>query len=235
MTTENIVSSQLKASKVAGYIFLFILFGYIIYGTIVLPKFTVTETIISMANNLIANELQVRIGLAYEIIASICAIVLSLALYIILKPINKILALLALLLKLTESIIVTVKVLISLIALQMLNGKTKLTAFEPEKLQDLVGLFLNVSTSGSMISMVFLGLGFMLFFYLLCRSKYVPGILAGFGILSYFLILIYGFLNILAPNHATNLIIQIICMAPSCLFELSIGLWLLIKGVNIQN
>jgi Domain of unknown function (DUF4386) len=73
----------------------------------------------------------------------------------------------------------------------------------------------------------------MVLLFLLFKSKYVPGILSGFGVISYTLILIYAFLTILLPNLASILIIQIFCWAPSCIFELIIGLWLLIKGVKI--
>jgi hypothetical protein len=31
------------------------------------------------------------------------------------------------------------------------------------------------------------------------------------------------------------MVIQIICWAPSVLFELMIGLWLLIKGINVER
>ncbi len=136
-------------------------------------------------------------------------------------------------------IIVAVMVLVTFIALQMLNGKAYLTVFKPEQLQDIVGLFLNVRSTGSTISMVFLGLNLIVFLYLLFKSKYVPGILAGFGILSYSLILIYSLANILVPQNTTVLTmvntISMIFFAPSILFELMIGLWLLFKGVNIQQ
>jgi len=72
-------------------------------------------------------------------------------------------------------------------------------------------------------------------FYLLFKSKYVPGILACFGIFSYALIFIYALITILLPNYAAIMVIQIFCWAPSVLFELMIGLWLLIKGINVER
>jgi hypothetical protein len=235
MTNCTIESSKRIASKLAGFMFLFILIGYILYGIFVLPIFTVTGNVMATVNNIIANEWLFRIGITYELVAAIVSILLSMVLYILFKPINKNLALLALFLKLAEAIVVTIKVLFSLIALQMLNGRANLTLFESEKMQDLVGLFLNACNNGSLISMVFLGMGFTLFNYLFFKSKYIPGILSGLGILSYSLIFIYGFINILAPDYATVLIIKAICWAPSCLFELTIGLWLLLKGIKVKQ
>ena len=231
--------SQCKAAKVAGLMFLFIVIGWTLNWTLVDYKLIVAGNATATVNNIMANELLFRIGITNELLFSISGVVLALALYIILKPVNKNLALLALFLKLMEAIIGAVMVLVAFFALQMLNGKAYLTVFKPEQLQDIVGLFLNVRSTGSTISMVFLGMNLIVFLYLLFKSKYVPGILAGFGILSYSLILVYSSANILAPQNATVLTmvntISMIFFAPSVLFELMIGLWLLIKGINVER
>ena len=78
-------------------------------------------------------------------------------------------------------------------------------------------------------------LNLMIFLYLLFKSKYVPNILAAFGVFSYALIFIYDLLFIFSPNYATILIIQIIGWGPSILFEIIIGFWLLIEGINVQS
>ena len=227
-------ASQSKAAKVAGLMFLFIVLGWTLNWTLIDSKLIVAENTTATVNNIMANELLFRIGIANQLIFSISGVVLALALYIILKSVNKNLALLALFLKLAEAILGAVIALGSFIALLILKGHA-LNAFEPGQIQALVGLFLNGRISISAIPMVFLGLNMMVFFYLLFKSKYVPGILAGFGILSYALIFIYALITILSPNYAAIMIIQIFCWAPSVLFELMIGLWLLIKGVNVER
>lgn len=239
MTTRIAATSQRKAARVAGFIFLFIVIGWILNWTFVDSKLTIAGNITATVNNIMANELLFRIGITNELILSIIGVVLSLALYIILKPVNKNLALLALYWKLAESILVAVIVLVTFIALQMLNGKAYLTVFKPEQLQDIVGLFLNVRSTGFTISMIFLGLNLIVFFYLFFKSKYIPRLLAGFGILSYSLILVYSLANILVPQNATVLSmvnpISMIFFSPSVLFEIVIGLWLLFKGIKVQQ
>jgi len=239
MTSYTEEASQRKAAKVAGLMFLFIVIGWTLNWTLVDSKLIVAGNATATVNNIMANELLFRIGITNQLIFSISGVVLALALYILLKPVNKNLALLALLLKLIEAIIGAVMVLVAFFALQMLNGITYLTVFKPEQLQDIVGLFLSVRSTGSTISMVFLGMNLIVFLYLLFKSKYVPGILAGFGILSYSLILVYSLANILVPQNATVLTmvntISMIFFAPSILFELMIGIWLLIKGINVQQ
>ena len=181
-----------------------------------------------------ADELLFRIGIFNELIISALAVVFGLTLYIILKSVNKHLALLALFFKLTEAILLAVVALGHFIALLILNGRASLTVFEPEQIQALVGLFINLYFYIGAIGLVFHGLNSMVFLYLLFKSKYVPGKLAGFGILSYVLVFIYALIIILAPDYATILIIQTICLAPSILLELILGSWLLIKGMNVH-
>jgi len=235
----NFEKSQRKAAKVAGFIFLFIVLGWILNWTFVDSKLTIAGNVTATATNILANEWLFRVGIMNELILSVSGFILAFALYVMLKPIDRNLALLALFLKMAESIVATVNVLAKFIVLQMLNGKAYLTVFKPEHLQDIAGLFFNIRSNGATITMVFLGLGFIVFFYLLYKSKYVPGILAGFGILSYFLILVNSFVTILIPQNGTMMTmvnsISMIFMTPSILFELIIGLWLLIKGIKLQQ
>ena len=229
-TARIVDTSQRKVVKIAGFMFLFSLIVPLLNWTFVLSKLIVVENVIATANNIMTNEFLFRIGITIELIMSIGLIVLAFALYTILKPVNKNLALVALLLKLAEAIIAAVIVLISFIALQILNGEAYLTMFTLEQLQVPVGLILNSHAAIWSIPMVFLGLDMIIFSYLFFKSKYIPKILAGFGILSFALILIYALATILAPNFSA-----IILTAPSGLFELIIGIWLLFKGTKIQQ
>ncbi|MHC4638954.1 MAG: DUF4386 domain-containing protein [Planctomycetota bacterium] len=235
MTNRIADASQRKAARVAGFMFLFSLIGPSLNWTFVLSEFIVAENVIATANNIMANELLFRIGIAIELIMSVGLIVLALALYIILKPVNKNLALLALLWKLVEATIVAAIVLVSFIALQVLKGDAYLTVFAPEQLQVPVGLILNAHFAIYSIPMVFLGLDMIVFSYLFFKSKYIPRILAGFGILSFALVLIHALMYILAPKCATMPINQIVFWAPSGLFEILIGIWLLSKGLKVQQ
>ncbi|MEE9553958.1 MAG: DUF4386 domain-containing protein [candidate division Zixibacteria bacterium] len=235
MTNRIADTSLRKAARVAGFMFLFSLIVPLLNWTFVLSKLIVVKDAIATANNIMANELLFRIGITIELIMSIGLVVLALALYKILKSVNKNLALLALFLKLVEATIVAVIVLVSFIALQILNGEAYLTGFTPVQLKAPVGFLLNKHAVLYSVPMVFLGLDMMLFSYLFFKSKYIPKILAGFGILSFLLILIHALMYIIAPEYAAMLINQIIFYAPSGLFEIIIGIWLLFKGAKFQQ
>ncbi len=231
MTSHDVDASRRKAAKIAGFMFLLIVVGWTLNWVFV-------ESRLRAAGNVMAKELLFRIGLADELLFSIAGMVLALALYIILKPVNKNLALLALCWKLMDGVIGTVNVLVAFIVLQMVNGKASVTAIKGEPLRDIAGVFFNIRTHGATIAMLFLGLGFMAFFYLLFKSRYVPGILAGFGILSYFLIFANSLASLLMPQNAAAPAmvnsISMMFMMPSVLFELIIGFWLIFKGIDIR-
>jgi len=200
--------------------------------TFLLSGLNVADNVIATASNIITNELLFRIGITIELFMAIGLIILGLALYIILKPIGKSLALAALLIKLIEATMAATLVLVSFISLQFITGSAYLTAFTPEQLQAPVGFLLRQHTALFAIPMVFLGLDMMVFSYLFLKSKYIPRSLAGFGILSFALIFVHALMFILAPEYATMPINQIIFWAPSGLFEIIIGIWLLVKGIK---
>ena len=231
MTNNTVDATLQKAARVAGLAYVLIIVLAILKVNFLESNLIVSGNDASTTNNIMANELLFRIGVVSEIIMFLLVVILSLALYVILKTVNKNLALSALFLRFGEAIIGGLVTLLSgLIPLLLLDGET---TFETEQLQALVGLFLDVRIAGLNIVMIFMGPGGIIFCYLFLKSKYVPGILAVWGIITYSTILILSFVNILFPNIPE--MISIILYTPGALFELLFGFWLIFKGVNIQQ
>ena len=232
MTNPNADASLNKTARVAGSLFLLTFIFPTIIWIFVTSRFIVPGNAAAAAKSIMADELLFRVGIIAELIKSALAIAFALTLYILLKSINKNIALLALFLKLTEGILLAVIALGYFIALLVLDQRASLAASGLEQMQALVGSFVNSYFSISAIALVFHGLSSMVFLYILFKSEYVPGKLAGFGSISYALVFIYSLLLILVPNSATMVTIQVICLAPSVLTELILGSWLVIKGVK---
>ena len=183
------------------------------------------------ADNIMNNELRFRISVVSEIIMYVLVVLLSHALYVILKSVNRNLALLALLLRAGEAIIgAGVAVLTGFIPLLLLNSKA---AFEQDQLQALAGLFLQVRGGGLDVVLIFIGIGGTIFCYLFFAAKYIPRILAICGMITYLSMLILAIVSILSPNLPEST--KMIFYAPGGLFEIIIGLWLLIKGINVEK
>lgn len=232
MTNRTAEASPLIYARVAGFLYMLIIIIGVLNGIFIDSKLIVSGNDAATANNILANDLLFRTGIASILILYASVVVLSWALYIILKKVNKNLALLAMLLRSAEAVLGGATVLISFIVLGLLNGNGYSTVFETEQLQALIGLFLNVRTAGLDIVLIFVGLGGTVFCYLFFKSKYIPRILAAWGIFTYLSMLILAFISILLPNHPE--MIEIVLYAQGGFFELIIGFWLLIKGVNVQ-
>jgi hypothetical protein len=231
MTNYTAAASQQKAAKVAGLAYILIIILGVFKVNFLESRLILSGNDAATATNIMTNELLFRIGVASEIILFVLVVFLAVALYVILKPVNKNLALVALFLRFGEGIIgAVITILSGLIPLLLLNGEG---IFEAAQLQALVGSFLNIRTAGLDIILVFIGLGGTLFCYLFFKSNYVPRILAAWGIFTYISMLILGFVSILIPNHPE--MIEIVLYAPGALFEVLFGFWLLFKGVTVSN
>lgn len=231
-TTGDVALLQ-TAAKIAGFMFLFSLLVPALNFAFVLSPFVVADDPIGTARNIQANQALFRVGLTIELIMSVGLVVLAVALYRIFKPISASLAMLALLWKVAEVVLAAAIVLISFVALQVANGTVEQSAFSPEQLLAPIGILFNAHTVLYSVPMVFLGLDLMLFFYLFYRSNYIPRVMAGFGVLSYALIFIHALGIIVLPDVATMPIVQAVAYLPSCLAELVVGIWLLVKGLNM--
>ncbi len=234
MRDQGADASLSRITRVAGFLFL-LTFIFPTINFLLLSKFMVPENAVATASNIMTDELLFRIGIFNELVISALAVVFGLTLYTILRSVKKDLALLALFFKLMEAILLAVVALGHFIALLVLNERASLTAFGPEQIQALVGSFINLYFYVGAIGLVFHGLNSTIFLYLFFKSKYVPRKLAGFGVLSYAFVFLYAGIMILAPDNAAKIMVQTICLAPSILLELLLGLWLLIKGLNVQT
>lgn len=224
-----------KTAKIAGFMFLCSLLVPALNWALILSKFIVPENAISTAHSILADKVFFRVGTINEVISAVVIISLSLALYMILKSINKNLALFALVLKLADAFLTLVIAFAHVVVLQVLSNLSSLTATNQEQVEALIGVFLSSHISLTSIPGMFNGLSMSIFLYLLIRSKYIPSFLAIFGFISYVLIFIYDLLFMLSPSLSSIPIIQIVGWGPNVLFMPIIGFWLLIKGLNIQK
>ena len=226
------MNSIQKHARIAGIFFLFNFLIPSMNWSFVLSKFAVAGNVTATANNILNNEFLFRLGISFELLMAVGLIVLALLLYQILKAINKTLAMLALFLKLIESTLIAVTVLIPFFALQIIKEASGLNGLTLAQLQYPLGLIFNSHTAIMSIPMVFLGIDMILFCYLFFKSNYIPRMIAAFGILSFALIFIHALMFILTPEYAEMPINQIIFWTPSGLFEIVIGIWLIVKGLN---
>jgi hypothetical protein len=183
------------------------------------------------ASNIIASEGLFRIGFALDLIAFVCDLAVSILLYELLKPVNKTLSLIAAALRLlAHPAIASINLLNHLVAIQLLGGVDYLNVFEQEQLNALVLTFLNMHTTGYLIAGVFFGVHCLLLGYLLFFSVSFPRVLGIFMAVAAVGYLVNSFGNFLMPQYKA--LFDAIVVGPAVIAELSLCLWLLIKGVK---
>ena len=184
------------------------------------------------ANNMVCKEGLFRIAIAVEFLMFVLVMVLSWALYALLKPVNKNLALLGLIFRFGEALLGCVVIMFILTILIFLSGAEYLQAFEPAQLQALARSFLKLYGVGYDILLFIMGVGGVVYCYLFYISSYIPRVLSIWGMITYSTMVVYGFVNIAVHNAPSELAYA---MAPGALFELTIGLWLVFKGISVNQ
>lgn len=183
------------------------------------------------ASNIMASEGLFRAGMVSDSIVFLIEIVLTVLLYVLVKPVNKTLSLAAAFSRLAMTVIQGVNLLNYFIVLLLLSGAGYLTVFAPDQLEAFALLFLNAHESVVLIWGLFFGLHLLVFGYLVYKSGYLPKFL---GVLLIIVSLCYftqDFGNMLFPQYKA-LFTSIGSLA---FLEIAFPLWLLIKGVNIEE
>ena len=225
------VPLQLKAARLAGLLFLIAMATGLFAEFYVRFPSTLVESgdALKTTNNIIAHERLFRIGIANNIVTFAIDVVLIWALYLLLKRVNRSLALLAVFFRLIETTLACFAIINSYVAMQFINDSpTKL--FDLNQIQFL-SLLHSIYALTFVIVAVFLGLGSTLFNYLFYKSGYIPKILAGWGIFASLLLLTSQFAIIVFPAVENKIIPA--CYGPIALDEIALGVWLLFKGAKI--
>jgi hypothetical protein len=232
MTTKEKVSSPKKTARIAGFLYLahfvtFFLADNGVHSTAV-GSIDVAET----AHNIMAYERLFRIGFMSYLLTALFFILAAWALYVLLRPVNKDLALLFVLLNLGGVAIWSISLLCEFGALLLMSGADYLQVFETNQLQALAMLSLNLYQIGFMISQIILNLWLFPLGYLVFKSGFLPRILGILLIIDGFGMLIWSFQFFFFPGYET---ISYLFLAVSFIAEGSLCLWLLIKGVNVEQ
>jgi hypothetical protein len=217
-------------ARVVGFSYLFALLPSI-FAEFYVSGRLVSDNAIVTAQNIIAHERLFRLGLASNLLVFAADVVLVTALYIVLERVNRRLALLAVFFRLIETTILIVAVLNDFYVLRLLSGASYLTSVNSDELAALARVSIGAHSSAYGVALLLFGFGSPVFCYLWLKSGYIPKPLAVWGLLASTWIGICSFAFIVFPDLK-----QVITIGyyggPIFLFELTIGLWLLIKSVR---
>jgi len=232
-TKETSHGTIKKTARIAGLLYL------LHFATFFIADNGVHYTAVSpldaaaTAHQIMASEWLFRIGFVSSLLATIFFLLAAWGLYVLLKPVNKDLALLFVLLNLGGVIIQCLSLSSEFGAQYLLSGAELLKVFPADQLQALAKLFLMVYKNGFMIAQIFLGLWVLPLGYLVIKSGFLPKILGIFLLVDCLVLLVWVIQFFLF--YPENEIISGLCLGISFIAEGLFCLWLLIKGVNIEQ
>jgi hypothetical protein len=218
-----------KTARIAGlFYFLYVLASIIadLFGQFVFANAQVT------VDHILAQAEQFRLGVIISLFAYVLFLLAAWALYVLLEPVGKNMALLFLLLNLGGFAVMVLSHLNLFSSLMLLSGADYLKSFQPDQMHALASMFINLYKDGSTIAQIPFGVWLFPLGYLVYKSGFLPKILGILLIADCFGLLIYVCQRFLLPAYT---FIAYPCWALGFVAEISLTLWLLIKGIKEQK
>ena len=228
---NRIDNSQRTAAKIAGVSGLLavviVVFGnYALLGPLVVPGNAV-ET----ARNIVAHQTQLRVALICFLTYGVSVVVLLSALYVILRPVDRLLALIGALFRFVFALLWLLSTLNLLGTLRLLGNTGYLQVLGAEQLQALARVTLAANFDDYYVGLPFFGLAATVCAYLWLRSGYIPKTLATFGLIVSAWCVFCAFVFLIFP-HFNEVVNDYWFDSPLAIFELVVSFWILFKGLK---
>ncbi len=222
---------QNKKARIAGLFYLLLVitgFTYLVYiPSELIDLKNATKTI----ENIRSSEFLFRLGIVTAICSSFIFMFLALALYNLLKKVNKVSTKIMVLLVIISVTIYFVNILNKFSVLTLIKKSEYGQKIGQSEFQTQVMLYLENYYNGIELSQIFWGLWLLPFGYLVYKSGFLPKILGIFlmaGCFGYLITFFGGFIY----SDFNKTIISDIVGFPAPIGEIGICLWLLIMGTN---
>jgi len=225
-------SPQLYA-RIGGVLYLMIIAAGVFAEVFVRQRLIVETDAAATATNVIGHRLMFRLGIAADLSTYLCAIPLTMILYVLLRPVSENGALLMVMFNLVQDAIGGLNGLNTYRPLLLLGGARYLNVFTPEQLQAMALASLRAQPVGFSIALMFFGCSCLALGYLIFASGFLPRVLGVLMAIAGGCYLINSFAFILSPRLASILFPSI--LVPAFIGELSLAVWLTVKGVNVPK
>lgn len=220
-------------ARIGGVLYLVIIALGLFGEAFIRDRLIVSGDATATATNIASMEPLWHFGIAAELFLLMCAVTLTWIFYVLLRPVSGDLALLAVFFNLVSMTLEAVIQLNSIAVLFPLDSVSYMRTFSPEQRSALAFLSARVYSYGFGFSLIFFACFCLVMGYLIFRSGYLPkalGVLLQIAGLCY---LTNSFALLLAPGFANRIFPAI--LAPAFVGELSLALWLSLKGVNVAK
>ena len=217
-------------ARIAGFLFLWLIITGLA-GTLMISRIVGSGTFAETAKRVAASEQLYRVALSSELIETLSAVLLAFALYVTLKPVDKLLAQIAMYWRLGEAFIGGVGMIGGFVRLHLYISSQSIGALGADQSQALVGLTRQAGFASYNISAIFFSIGSIVFSYLFFKSRYIPRILSAFDVFASVVVTAMCFASLIYPEYAGTLQYG---WAPMAIAEVTTGIWLMLFAVKTQ-
>ena len=231
MEDSSTERTQRIYARIAGFVLLWLIITGLA-GALTISHIVGSGTFAETAKRVVASEHLYRLALSSELIETLSAVLLAFALYVTLRPVDKLLAQIAMYWRLGESFIGGVGMIFAFVKLQLYTSPQTVGGVEAGQSQHLLDLANHAGFVAYNVSAIFFGIGSILFCYLFFKSRYIPRILSAIGLVASVIVTIICFGSLIFPEHAAALQYG---WAPMAIAEVATGIWLMLFAVKTQG
>lgn len=222
--------SNKSLARIAGFCYLVVIATGLFSEVFVRQTLRVTNDALTTAHNIQTNEMLFRWGVVADLINFIVGIPTILIIYNFFKKSNKILLQIALTLVIIQTAIIAVNLLNQITPLLLLANETYLNTFQQSQLATLSLLSLNIQSQGYAIGLVFFGFYCILIGFVIYKTSAMPRVIGVLYAIAGLCYLINSFTMFLSKGFANPIFVYL--AIPIFIGELSLCLWLLLKGID---
>ena len=231
MAVYGVNESQRKAARVAGFAYLLTMATVVFANLGIQDRLIVRGNAAETARNIIAHERLFRVAIACELIYCAGLIVLTTALYMILKTVDQSLALIGAFWRLVYALTWLLMTMHLFDAQRLASGGDSLQVFEAERLRALAMSYLGARFWEYYAGLLFYGLASAVCSYLWLMSNYIPRALAAFGAISSVWCAACTFTFVILPNF--DKVVNLWWFdSPMGIFEIATGFLAFVQGIK---
>jgi hypothetical protein len=216
-----------RYARIAGVAMLLsIVFGLL--GEMILPdRIVVARDPAATAANILGNPTLFRLSFAAYLVEALCDVALCVFFYILLKPVDKRLALLSAFFGIASMVMYAVGQSSFFASYLVLGDSPGMTSFSTDQRNALAYLALRIAGAIGWLFLCLYGIASMIRGYLIARSGYLPKLLGVLFIIGGACFFLRSATYLLAPKYSSPIL-----LLPMALAGIPTMLWLLFRGID---
>jgi len=221
-----------SAARIAGA-GLLVMAAIAILGTVGTQNVIVAGDAARTASNIMDRQLLFRAGVSGWLIIAILDVVVAMALYVVLRPVNRSLSLLAAWFRLVYAAVFVASIANLVLAVQLLSDAVYANGLETALLSTQAMLAMDAFKNGWALGLVVFGISLGVLGYLVYVSGYIPKVLGILLLVAAVGYVVANLTKILVPALGGTM--DAIAAGPAAIGEIAFAVWLLARAGRLPE